>query len=199
MERLRSLEELIDALKRLPGVGSKSAERMAFALLNFQQEDLDDLATKISEIKKKIHPCPICGLYTENAVCSICSNLDRTDDLIIVVAKPNDIIGFEQLANFNGRYHVLGGLVGATSLTKISDLNIDSLIERINKEKTKEIIIATNPNIEGETTALYIAKLLEDIPVKVTRIGYGVSMGSQIDYVDSLTLHKSLESRKEIK
>ena len=111
MERLRSLEELIDALKRLPGVGSKSAERMAFALLNFQQKDLDDLATKISEIKKKIHPCPICGLYTENVVCSICSNLDRTDDLIIVVAKPNDIIGFEQLANFNGRYHVLGGLV----------------------------------------------------------------------------------------
>lgn len=199
MEKLRSIEELIDALKRLPSIGSKSAERMAFALLNFQQDDLDDLANKISSIKKKVHPCPICGLYTENAICSICNDPERTDELIIAVAKPNDIIGFEQLANFHGRYHVLGGLVGTTSLTKISDLNIDSLIERINKEKTKELIIATNPNIEGETTALYLAKLLEDIPVKVTRIGYGVAMGSQIDYVDSLTLHKSLEGRKEIK
>lgn len=111
MEKLRSIEELIDALKRLPSIGSKSAERMAFALLNFQQDDLDDLANKISSIKKKVHPCPICGLYTENAICSICNDPERTDELIIVVAKPNDIIGFEQLANFHGRYHVLGGLL----------------------------------------------------------------------------------------
>jgi recombination protein RecR len=199
MDQLNSLEQLIDSLRRLPGVGYKSAERMAYALLNFSQDDLDALSKQIKEIKTRIHPCPICGIYTENKICSICADNERTSDTVILVTNQKDINGFEQLANYRGRYHVLGGLLGPTSTTKPEDLALDSLIERIKNEHIKELIIATSPTIEGETTALYIAKMLSNLPVKITRIGFGVSMGSQLDYLDSITLYKSLEGRTEIK
>ena len=199
MEKLTSLERLMDYLKRLPSVGTKSAERMAYAILNMDKEIVEGFAQSLIETKAKVHACPNCGLFTERETCSICTDDNRHSDVIIVVSNPKDIFGFEKIDDFKGRYHVLGGLLSATSNVNPEDLKIKELISRIEKEHIKEIIIATNPNIEGEITALYLAKQLSEYPVKVSRIAYGLPMGGQVDYIDSLTLFKALENRREIK
>lgn len=199
MEKLVSLERLIDYLKRLPSVGTKSAERMAYAILNMDEEVLAGFAASLLETKKNVHPCPICGLYTESEHCSICKDKERNSDTVIVIASPKDIQGFDKIDDFKGRYHVLGGLLSATSNVNPEDLKIAELIARIDKEAIKEVIIATNPTIEGEITALYLAKQLANKQVKVSRIAYGLPMGGQVDYIDSLTLFKALENRREIK
>lgn len=199
MEKLKSLELLIDYLKRLPSVGTKSAERMAYAILNMDLEVVEGFAQALVDTKTKVHSCPICGLFTENEVCDICRDTDRTSDIVIVVSNAKDIQGFDKIDDFKGRYHVLGGLLSATSNVNPEDLRIKELISRVESEHIKEIIIATNPTIEGEITALYLAKQLQHQPLKVSRIAYGLPMGGQVDYIDSLTLYKALENRREIK
>lgn len=199
MEKLKTLELLIDYLKRLPSVGTKSAERMAYAILNMDLDIVEGFADALVKTKASVHSCPTCGLYTEQDLCSICKDENRSSETVIVVSNPKDISGFERIDDFNGRYHVLGGLLSATSNVNPEDLKINELIKRIHTENIKEIIIATNPTIEGEITALYLARQLGDQTIKVSRIAYGLPMGGQVDYIDSLTLFKALENRREIK
>jgi len=197
MKNLESIEKLVDSFARLPSIGRKSAERLAYAVLNMNSNDVDEFVSSLKDVKHKIHQCPICGLYTENEKCEICEDTSRLKDTIIVLSYPKDVYNFEKLNSYNGLYHVLNGNISAIKNTGIKDLNIDSLIARINKG-IKEIIIATDPTIEGETTAMYIAKLLEDKNVNVTRLAYGLPMGGHLDYTDSLTILKALEGRKKI-
>lgn len=198
MKKLKSVETLADSFSRLPGVGNKSAEKMAYSVLEMSEEDAKNFAESIQNVKKSIHKCPICGAYTESDVCDICSDKERDFSKLIVVSYPKDILVFEKLNSFNGGYHVLGGVLSAINGIGINDLNVGSLLKRINENNVKEVIIATNPTTEGETTALYIAKLLENKNVNITRLAYGLPIGGHLEYADSLTLERALEGRKKI-
>ena len=198
MEKLKSVEKLTDSFAKLPGVGHKSAEKMAYSVLEMSDEDIELFSNALKDAKKKVRKCPICGILTEGEVCEICSDSSRHKDKIIVVSYPKDVFGFEKLATYDGVYHVLGGTLSAVNGVGVDDLSIAALLDRIEKDNVKEVILATNPTIDGETTALYIAKLLEGKDVEVSRLAYGLPMGGHLEYADSLTLSKALEGRKKI-
>lgn len=198
MEKLKALIRLQESLAKLPSVGKKSAERMAFAMLEMDDDDLLEFSDAIRELKEKIHLCPICGNITEDEICDICADSDRDKNTIMVVSSPKDVIAFENAEGYHGLYHVLGGTISLSKGKGIDDLNIDSLIKRVEQGDIKEIIIATNPTVDGETTALYLAKLLEGKNVNVTRLAYGLPMGGNLDYADALTLTKAIEGRRKI-
>ena len=198
MKELKSVTKLIESFSRLPGVGHKSAEKMAYSVLEMADEDVEMFSEALVELKRNVHHCPICGTYTEDEVCEICSDENRDKTKIIVVSYPKDVASFEKLGVYNGRYHVLGGVLSAVNGVGINDLNIAGLEKRIKKDGVQEIIIATNPTTEGETTALYLARILEKDNVNVTRLAYGLPMGGHLEYADSLTLSKALEGRKKI-
>ena len=200
MDGLPSFELLVDSFAKLPGIGRKSAERMASAVLDMDQEDAKTFADSIITAKNRIHSCPNCGLFTENEVCSICANPNRNHHLCIVIAKPKDADGFERIGSIDCTYHVLGGLLSPSKGIDPENLRIDALMERIDKENIEEIVLALNPTIEGETTSLFLAHLLnQNKPnVKITRLGYGLPMGASLDYADALTLQKALEGRKNL-
>ncbi len=199
MNDLPTLNALIEHLKRLPSVGQKSAERMAQALLTFDDETLKDFGTVISELRKKVHLCSNCGLYTEGELCSFCLDPERNDKTLIVVSYPKDVLGFSKLEDYHGRFHILGGVISPSSNKGIDTLSIPKLEERIISNKVEEIILATNPTVEGELTALFVSKKLAELPVKITRLAYGLPMGGQVDYADAMTLFKALEGRKDLK
>ena len=198
MKELKSVTKLVDSFSKLPGVGHKSAEKMAYSVLEMQDEDVEMFSDALKELKRNVHHCPICGNYTEDDVCEICQDENRDKTKIIVVSYPKDVASFERLGVYNGRYHVLGGVLSAVNGVGINDLNIVDLEKRIKDDGVQEIIIATNPTTEGETTALYLAKILENKNVNVTRLAYGLPMGGHLEYADSLTLSKALEGRKKI-
>ena len=198
MKTLKSLERLQESLAKLPSVGKRSAERMAFAMLEMDDEDLNEFADAIKELKNKIHFCKICGNITEDDICEVCNDTERDKSLLMVVSTPKDVIAFENTDGYKGLYHVLGGTISLSKGKGIEDLNIDSLLSRVDEGEIKEIIIATNPTVDGETTALYLAKLLQDKPVSVTRLAYGLPMGGHLDYADALTLEKAIEGRRKI-
>ncbi len=198
MEELKSLTRLQESLAKLPSVGKKSAERMAFAMLDMDDDDLLEFSEAIRDLKNKIHHCPICGNITEQEECEICRDESRDRTTLMVVSSPKDIMAFESAEGFNGVYHVLGGTISLTKGKGVDDLNIPSLLERVDKGEIKEIILATNPTVDGETTALYLAKLLENKNVHVTRLAYGLPMGGNLDYADALTLAKAIEGRRKI-
>lgn len=198
MKELKSVTKLVDSFSKLPGVGHKSAEKMAYSVLEMQDEDVEMFSDALKELKRNVHHCPICGNYTEDDVCEICQDENRDKTKIIVVSYPKDVASFERLGIYNGRYHVLGGVLSAVNGVGINDLNIVDLEKRIKDDGVQEIIIATNPTTEGETTALYLAKILENKNVNVTRLAYGLPMGGHLEYADSLTLSKALEGRKKI-
>lgn len=198
MKEPSSISALVDSFSKLPGVGVKSAERMAYAVLAMRQEDADQFSKAITEVKAKVHPCPICGLFTESDKCDICSDPSRDQSTIAVVSQAKDALQIEKMNDYHGLYHVLGGSISASKGVGADDLAIDPLLLRVKKGGVKEVILATNPTIDGETTALFIAKLLEGTGVTVTRLGYGLPMGSSLDYADSLTLSKAFEGRKKI-
>lgn len=198
MKELKSVTKLVDSFSKLPGVGHKSAEKMAYSVLEMQEEDVEMFSDALKELKRNVHHCPICGNYTEDDVCEICQDENRDKTKIIVVSYPKDVASFERLGIYNGRYHVLGGVLSAVNGVGINDLNIVDLEKRIKDDGVQEIIIATNPTTEGETTALYLAKILENKNVNVTRLAYGLPMGGHLEYADSLTLSKALEGRKKI-
>lgn len=198
MKELKSVTKLIESFSRLPGVGHKSAEKMAYSVLEMADEDVEMFSEALVELKRNVHHCPICGTYTEDEVCEICSDENRDKTKIIVVSYPKDVASFEKLGVYNGRYHVLGGVLSAVNGVGINDLNIAGLEKRIKEDGVQEIIIATNPTTEGETTALYLARILEKDNVNVTRLAYGLPMGGHLEYADSLTLSKALEGRKKI-
>ena len=198
MKTLKSLERLQESLAKLPSVGKRSAERMAFAMLEMDDEDLNEFADAIKDLKNKIHFCKICGNITEDEVCEICTDSERDRSTLMVVSSPKDVIAFENTEGYKGLYHVLGGTISLSKGKGVEDLNIDSLLTRVDEGEIKEIIIATNPTVDGETTALYLAKLLQSKPVSVTRLAYGLPMGGHLDYADSLTLEKAIEGRRKI-
>ena len=198
MKNLKALERLIESLSKLPSIGKKSAERMAYAILDMDDDDVLEFSESLLNIKKSIHRCPICGNYAEGDVCDICADTERDESLLMIVSYPKDVIAFENAEGYKGKYHVLNGVIAPSKGKGIEDLNFDSLIQRINEGKIKEVIIATNPTIEGETTGLYIAKKLEPYGLEVTRLAYGLQMGGALDYTDALTLSRALEGRRKL-
>ena len=199
MKYPKSFEELVDSLKRLPGIGLKSAERMAYQILDMPSEDVETFSRSWINAKAQIHRCSICGQITDEDICDVCQDESRDKTTICVVQNPKDAFAIEKAGEYHGLYHILYGVISAANGISVKDLNIASLIERVsNDDKIKEVIIATNPTTEGETTAIYLAKLLEDYKVTVTRIAYGVPMGANLDYTDEYTLMKALEGRRKI-
>ena len=191
-----SLKDLIESFKILPGIGEKTAERLAFFLINQDEEKTNFFANSIVSAKEKIHECEICNNITDKDVCDICSNQLRDNKTLCVVEDVKSIFLFEKVGTYNGKYHVLKGLISPLDGIDPDDIGIDKLINRIKKEKFEEIIIAVKPSIEGETTALYIKKILEGMNIKVSRIASGVPIGTDIEYIDSMTLERALLDRK---
>ena len=198
MEKIKSLEVLTEQLAKLPGVGKKSAERMAYSMLNFSEEDLNDIADAIKSLKEKVHFCPECGMITDIDGCYICDDSGRDTSILMVVSYPKDVISLEKSGAFNGQYHVLNGELCLSKGINPENLNIDALLKRLDKGEIKEVILATNPTLDGETTSAYLAKLLEQYHINITRLAYGLQMGGNLDYVDPLTLSKALEGRRKI-
>lgn len=199
MKDLKLLVRLTEAFHQLPGVGLKSAERMAYAVLGLEKTQIQSFSEILLQVKDGIKPCPICGLYTEQPTCDICSSPERSHDVCIVVSYPKDVFAFEKIEQSNVIYHVLHGVLSPQKGIGPDQLNIDSLLKRIKKEGIKEMVLATNPTLEGETTSLYISKLLEKYPVTLSRIAYGLPMGGHLDYADSVTLAKALSGRTKVK
>ena len=193
-----SFKNLIESFKLLPGIGEKTAERMAFFLINEDDEKVDFFSNSIKEAKEKIRKCDICNSITDKEVCDICSNDKRNKDILCVVEDPRSIFLFEKVGTFSGKYHVLNGWISPLDGIDPDDIGIEKLVKRIHNEKFKEVIIAVKQSVEGETTALYIKKILEGMNVKVTRIASGVPIGTDIEYIDSMTLERALQDRKEI-
>ena len=198
MEKLKALTRLEESLVKLPSVGRRSAERMAYALLSMDEEDLNEFSDALKSLKQSIHVCPICGFLTDGEKCEICNSEEREKDVLMIVSYPKDVIAFENAETYHGLYHVLNGAISLGKGGSIDNLNINSLLDRVNNNHFKEVIVATNPTIEGEATALYIAKLLEDKVDNVTRLAYGLQMGGNLEYTDSLTLSKAIEGRRKL-
>ena len=198
MERLKSLDNLIEQLYKLPGVGKKSAERMAYSLLDFPSDELKAIAESIATLKDKIHFCPICGMISDIDGCYICDDKNREENILMVVSYPKDVMSIEKSDSYHGQYHVLNGELSLARGMNVDSLNIDSLLKRLDDGHFEEVILATNPTVDGETTSMYLAKLLEKSNDKVTRLAYGLQIGGNLDYVDPLTLSKALEGRRKI-
>lgn len=192
------IAKLIDELAKLPGVGNKTAQRLAFHILKMPQGDVEQLAGAISNAKRNIKQCRVCCNITDSEVCSICSNPKRDSSIICVVEDPKDVVAMEKTREFKGLYHVLNGAISPMEGIGPEEITIKELLKRVYDNDIKEIIIATNPNIEGEATAMYISRLLKPAGIMVTRIAHGVPVGGDLEYADEVTLMKALEGRREI-
>ena len=193
-----SIKNLIESFKFLPGIGEKTAERLAFSVLDLDRDQVELFSDSLLDVKTKIHKCSNCNVLTEDDLCYICSDLHRNSKILCVVADTKSVFLFEKLGMFSGKYHVLDGLISPLDGINPEDISLDKLIDRINKEKFEEIIFAFKPSIEGETTALYIKKILDGLNIKITRLASGLPIGADMEYVDSLTLERALNDRKEI-
>ena len=198
MTEIGALARLVDQLQQLPGIGAKSAQRLAFHLLRQPREDVDRLLDAIREVKEQITYCSICSNITDADPCHYCTHPSRDQQVICVVEDPHNVTVIERTGQFSGVYHVLMGALSPLQGIGPDDLKIGSLLGRIDKAQVREVILATNPNVEGEATAIYLAKLLKPLGVSVTRIAVGLPVGSDLDYADDVTMHKALEGRREI-
>lgn len=198
MKELPTIVALTESFSKLPGVGVKTAERMAYAVLNMDDESRTLFSSSINAVGHRVHRCPICGLYTEDEKCEICVNPERDQSIIAVIAEPKDVYVIERMQTYHGLYHVLGGLINASRGIGPDDIAIDSLVNRVRNGHVKEVILATSATIEGQTTALFIAKMLKNENVTVTRLATGLPAGGSLDYADSLTLSKAFEGRKSL-
>lgn len=194
----KSLKNLIESFKMLPGIGDKTAERLSFFLINEDTEKTDFFANSIKEAKENIKKCTNCNSITDKDICDICCNSLREKDILCVVEDPKSIFLFEKVGTYNGEYHVIDGLISPLDGIDPDDIGLEKLVKRIQSGNYKEIIIAVKPSIEGETTALYIKKVIEDMNIKVTRIASGVPIGTDIEFIDSMTLERALNDRKVI-
>lgn len=193
MSYIESLEKLINNFRTLPGVGYKTAQRYAYSILNREKLAAQNFADSIVEARQKIMFCTECGNFSEHDVCESCNK--RNKNIICVVKEPKDVVAMEKVKNFDGVFHVLHGTINPLENKGPNDIRIKELLDRINRYKSQEVIMATNPDVEGDATAMYISKLLQPLGVKVTRLAQGVSMGTDIEYADEVTLSKALESR----
>jgi len=193
-----SLQKLINYYKKLPGIGDKSAERMALHTLELSVEDVNNFSKVIKDSKEKLKSCKICGHISENDICHICSNDSREKNLICVIEDYKSVFSFEKVGNYKGVYHVLNGLISPMDGIGPEDINISNLVNRVNNLENPELILALKSSIEGETTTLYIKKIFENKNVTISRLSYGIPIGAEIDYLDIITLDKALEDRKKI-
>lgn len=193
-----SLNNLIESFEKLPGIGEKTAERLAFSVMNMELKDAENFSDSILNVKRKINKCKICGNITEENTCSICNDENRDSTTICVVQDPKDIISLEKTGSFGGKYHVLNGLISPMDGKGPEDISIKDLIKRIEEENTKEIILAISSTLEGETTALYISKILETSDVLVSKIARGIPIGANMEYLDSMTLSMALINRDKV-
>ena len=193
-----ALEELADHFGRLPGIGNKTAQRLAFYVLGLPDDEANAFAEAILEAKKTVHTCPVCQNLTDLDVCPICRDDMRDQSVICVVAEPKDVIAMERSREFNGTYHVLHGVISPLNHVTQEDIRIKELLARVAEGNVREVIMATNPDTEGEATAMYISRLLRPMEIKVTRLAYGIPVGSQLEYADEVTLSRALEGRQEM-
>jgi recombination protein RecR len=193
-----ALQDLADQFARLPGIGGKTAQRLAFHMLSLPQEDAQAFADAILTAKREVHTCPCCQNLTDRQLCPICDDENRDEGIICVVADPKDVIAMERSREFHGRYHVLHGVISPLNHVTQDDIKIRELLHRVASGNVREVIMATNPDTEGEATAMYITRLLRPLEVKVTRLAYGVPVGSQLEYADEVTLSRALEGRQEM-
>ena len=193
-----ALQNLADQFARLPGIGGKTAQRLAFHVLGMPLELAEEFSDAILEAKRTVHTCPCCQNLTDKELCPICDDDTRDHSLICVVAEPKDVIAMERSREFRGVYHVLHGVISPLNHVTQDDIKIRELLMRISEGDVREVIMATNPDTEGEATAMYISRLLRPMEVKVTRLAYGVPVGSQLEYADEVTLSRALEGRQEI-
>lgn len=193
-----ALQELADQFAKLPGIGGKTAQRLAFYVLGLSAQEAQSFADAIMEAKRTVHTCPVCQNLTDRKLCPICDDELRDRSVICVVAEPKDVIAMERSREFKGVYHVLHGVISPLNHVTQDDIRIKELLHRVGEGGVKEVIMATNPDTEGEATAMYISRLLRPMEVKVTRLAYGVPVGSQLEYADEVTLSRALEGRQEM-
>ena len=193
-----ALQDLTDQFARLPGIGGKTAQRLAFHVLSLPAQEAQAFANAILEAKKTVHTCPVCQNLTDRSVCPICEDETRDHSVICVVAEPKDVIAMERSREFSGVYHVLHGVISPLNHITQDDIRIKELLQRVADGDVQEIIMATNPDTEGEATAMYISRILRPMQIKVTRLAYGVPVGSQLEYADEVTLSRALEGRQEM-
>lgn len=193
-----ALERLSEQFARLPGIGGKTAQRLAFHILGLPQEEAEEFAETIREARAKVHPCPECQNLTDQERCAICDDPDRDHGLICVVAEPRDVVALERAREYQGVYHVLHGVISPLNHMGPDDIRVKELLDRVARGGVREVIMATNPDTEGEATAMYLSRLLRPLEVRVTRLAYGIPVGSQLEYADEITLLRALEGRQEI-
>ncbi|MBO4847794.1 MAG: recombination protein RecR [Clostridia bacterium] len=194
----QSLENLTARLNRLPGIGIKTAQRLAYHILTMSTEEVEGLASALTAAKRNIKYCPVCGNFTEEDICDICSDKKRDGSLVCVVKEARDVSYMERMREYRGVYHVLGGTLSPMDGVGPEDIRISELIDRVKTGGVKEVILATNPDVEGEATAAYIAKQLKPLGVRTTRIAHGIPIGGNLEYVDEITLFKAIENRREV-
>ena len=194
----KPLARLINEMSKLPGIGTKTAQRLSFYILSLEDKEAEQLASAILTAKKEMKYCSVCGNLTDEDPCAICSDKSRKADTICVVESPKDVMAMERIREYNGLYHVLHGVISPMEGIGPEDINLMSLLKRLQANDIKELIIATNPNIEGEATALYIARLVKPSGIKVSRIAHGIPVGGDLEYADEVTLLKAMEGRREL-
>ena len=192
------LEELVDQFARLPGIGKKTAQRLSFFVLGLPEGEAEKFADAIVEAHKKIHSCKICQNLTDGEICSVCASGTRDRETICVVEDPRDVMAFERTGDYNGLYHVLHGLISPMDGVGPDGIRIKELLARLNNDEVKEVIMATNPTVEGEATAMYISKLLKPLGIKISRLAYGIPVGGDLQYADEVTLSRALKGRNQI-
>ena len=193
-----ALENLIDGFASLPGIGRKSAQRLAFHILSLPAEEAESFANAVLEAKKNVHTCPVCQNLTDGDLCPVCASDSRDRTTVCVVSEPRDVLSIERSREYRGLYHVLHGALSPMNHVGPDDLRIRELLERVARGEIREVIMATNPDTEGDATAMYISRLLRPFEVKVTRLGFGVPVGSNLEYADDATMLKALEGRREM-
>lgn len=192
------ISRLMESFMKLPGIGEKTASRLAFYTVNMKEEDVTNFAKNLVSVKRDLNYCSVCGHITEQDPCSICSDKNRDQSVILVVEQAKDVIALERMQEFNGLYHVLHGVLSPVEGTGPEDINIATLLKRLQNEEVQEVIVATNANVEGEATATYLSRLIKPANIKVTRLAHGLSVGSDIEYADEITLLKAVQGRTEM-
>ncbi len=194
----REFTKLINELAKLPGIGNKTAQRLAFNILQKSSEEAEKLSNAIIDAKNNIRECSVCGNLTDKEKCNICLDSRREQDVICVVESPKDLMSMEKIKEFRGVYHVLNGVISPIAGTGPDDINLKSLLNRIHENDVKEIILATNPNVEGEATAMFISRLVQPFNIKVSRLAHGIPVGGDLEFTDEITLLRAMQGRKEI-